>query len=118
MTDDQEWFAESILMIQAKLRIKYPKIILEYKMLTGARLFLPYFIISLHIGNFFIIIWGYLKEGTDLMHPIKLTLSVFQVDLVLVLVNQTRCHFQELLNIEKLDREFPDSVHLMISDDF
>ena len=52
------------------------------------------------------------------MHPIKLTLSVFQVDLVLVLVNQTRCHFQELLNIGKLDREFPDSVHLMISDDF
>ena len=53
MTDDQEWFAESILMIEAKLRIKYPKIILEYKMLTGARPLLPYFIISLHIGKIF-----------------------------------------------------------------
>lgn len=49
---------------------------------------------------------------------LKLTLSVFQVDLVLVLVNQTRCHFQMHLNMERLDRVFPDSSHRIVSDDF
>ena len=49
---------------------------------------------------------------------LKLTLSVFQVDLVLVLVNQTRCHFQMHLNMERLDRVFPDSSLLIVSDDF